>query len=231
VPENHEIRILPPFQFTFFDPNAKSYRTLQGPAIPLTIRPSISAAAPPVPTNATAEAVPPPQDDIIHIRARLDPIAAAHPPLVRQPWFLGLQAFPALAWLGLFISRKHKEKLANNPRLRRRRDAAARVREGIRELPGHATARRTEEFFATVFRMLQEELGAVLDVPASGITEAVIEDSLRSRRIPQPTLSELHALFQACNQARYAPQRSSEELSSYIPRVQKVIDDLEQSPL
>jgi BatD DUF11 like domain len=227
VPENHEIRVLPPFQFSFFDPSAKSYRTLQGPAIPLTIRPSISAAAPPVPTNATTEATPPTQDDIIHIRARLEPIAVAQPPLVRQPWFLGLQAFPAVAWLGLFIARKRKEKLANNPRLRRKREAAARIRAGLRDLPEHAAARRTEEFFAAVFRLLQEQLGAQLDMPASGITEAVIENQLRNRNIPESTLAELHELFLACNQARYAPQRTSEELSSYIPRVEAVLRNLE----
>ena len=105
VPENHEIRVLPPFQFSFFDPNAKSYRTLQGPAITLTIRPSISATAPPLPTNATAEVAAPPQDDIIHIRARLEPIARPQPPLVRQPWFLGLQVFPVAACITALVSR------------------------------------------------------------------------------------------------------------------------------
>lgn len=224
VPENHEIRVLPPFQFSFFDPNAKNYRTLNSPAIPLTIRPSISAAAPPLLTNTASDAAPPPPvDDIIHIRARFEPIATVHPPLVQQPWFLGLQAVPVVAWLGFFIARKRKETLANNPRLRRQREAAARVREGLRELPEHAAARRTEDFFATIFRLLQEQLGAQLDLPASGITEAIIDQRLRGGRLPESTLAELHELFQACNQARYAPQRSSEELSSYIPRAQNVL--------
>lgn len=226
VPENHEIRALPPFQFSFFDPNAKSYRTLSGPAIPLTIRPSISAAAPPLLTNTASQATPPPADDIIHIRARFEPLAMVRPPLVQQPWFLGLQVVPVLAWLGLFIARKRRENLANNPRLRRQREAAARVREGLRELPGHAAARRGEEFFALVFRLLQEQLGARLDLPASGITEAVIDQKLRDRNLPEATLVELHELFQACNQARYAPHHSSEELTSYIPRVEKVLRDL-----
>lgn len=226
VPENHEIRVLPPLEFSFFDPNAKAYRTLKGPAIPLTIRPSISAAAPPMLTNTASAPVPLPQDDIIHIRARLDPIATIHPPLVQQPWFLGLQAVPVVAWIGLFIARKRKENLANNPRLRRQREVAARVRDGLRELPELAAARRTEEFFATVFRLLQEQLGARLDVPASGITEAVIDDRLQGDSLPERTLTELRELFQACNQARYAPQRSSEELSSYIPRVQSVLREL-----
>ena len=227
VPENHEIRTLPPFQFSFFDPNTKHYRSLTGPAIPLTIRPSVSASAPPMLTNTAAQTAPPPVDDIIHISARFEPVAMVHPPLVQQPWFLAVQAVPVVAWLGLFVSRKRKEALANNPRLRRQREVAARVREGLRELPQHAAARQTEDFFAIIFRLLQEQLGARLDVPASGITEAVIEQRLRGGKLPESALAELHELFQACNQARYAPQRSSEELSSYIPRVENVLRDLE----
>ena len=226
VPENHEIRVLPPIEFSFFDPNTKAYRTLKGPAIPLTIRPSISAAAPPIMTNTASAPVPLPQDDIIHIRARFDPIAMVHPPLIQQPWFLGLQIVPLVAWIGLFVARKRKEQLANNPRLRRQREVTVRVREGLRELPEFAAARRTEDFFATVFRLLQEQLGARLDVPASGITEAVIDERLRDDSLPESTLAELRELFQACNQARYAPDRSSEELSSYIPRVENVLQDL-----
>jgi oxygen tolerance protein BatD len=228
VPENHEIRMLPPLEFSFFDPTARSYRTIKGPTTPLTILPSISAAAPPLLTNTTSQAGPPPApDDIIHIGARFEPIAMAHPPLVQQPWFLGLQAVPVAAWLGLFIARRRRESLANNPRLRRQREAAARVREGLRELPEHAAARRTEDFFDTAFRLLQEQLGAQLEVPASGITEAVIDQNLRDRNVPTAVLDELRELFQACNQARYAPDRSSEELSSYIPRVQHVLRELE----
>ncbi|HZO86211.1 MAG TPA: hypothetical protein VFC26_13405, partial [Verrucomicrobiae bacterium] len=215
------------FEFSFFDPAAKAYRTLKGPPFPLSIRPSISAAAPPPITNTIAEAPRPPVDDIIHISARFEPIAMVHPPLVQQPWFLGLQVVPVVVWFGLFIARKRKENLANNPRLRRQRETAGRVREGLRELPQHAAARRTEDFFATVFRLLQEQLGAQLDMPASGITEAVIEQKLEDRNLPASTLAELRELFQACNQARYAPERTSEELSSYIPRVQNVLRDLE----
>src|SRR5436190_154056 len=226
VPENHEIRVLPPLEFTFFDPNAKAYRTLKGPAVPLTIRPSISAAAPPMITNAASGPVPLPQDDIIHIRARFEPIATIQAPLIQQPWFLGLQALPVVAWVGLFIARKRKESLANNPRLRRQREVAARARQCLRELPELAAAQRTEDFFATVFRLLQEQLGARLDVPASGITEAVIDERLHNDSLPEATLAELRELFQACNQARYAPHRSSEELTSYIPRVQNVLQDL-----
>jgi hypothetical protein len=229
IPQNHEITQLPPLQFSFFDPEARTYRTLTGPAMRLSIRPSVSAAAPPILTNAPSPGEPPPETaDIVHIRARLDGVAMAQPALIQQPAFLALQALPLLAWLGLMIVRRRREALANNPRLRRQREVSQRIQRGLRELPALAAERKTEEFFATVFRLLQEQLGERLDVPASAITEAIIEEKLRGRGLADETLAELHELFQACNQARYAPQRSSQELSAYIPHVQSMLRALQQ---
>jgi hypothetical protein len=133
-----------------------------------------------------------------------------------------------VAWLGLLIYRKRRESLANNPRLRRQREVAQRVDRGLRELPELAAAQKSEPFFAMVFRLLQEQLGERLDVPASAITEAVIEEKLRGRDLPDPLLQELHELFQACNQARYAPFQTKEELTSYIPRLESVLHALQR---
>jgi len=61
----------------------------------------------------------------------------------------------------------------------------------------------------------------------SAITEAVIDEHLRTRNVPDQTLTALHELFQICNQARYAPQRSSHELASFIPKVEATLSELQ----
>src|SRR4030095_9656612 len=87
IPQNHEITVLPPLRFSFFDPEQKSYRTLSNAAVPLSVRASLSAI-PPVLTNAASTQNPPPAaDDIVHIRPRLDTIGLAQVPLIRQKWF------------------------------------------------------------------------------------------------------------------------------------------------
>jgi len=228
IPQNHEIKVLPALRFSFFDPEQKSYRTLSNAAVPLSVRASLSAM-PPVLTNAAPSQNPAPAaDDIVHIRPRLDTIGLAQVPLIHQGWFLALQGVPALAWLSLLISRKRSEALANNPRLRRQRQVAQRIREGLKQLRHLAETQQSEAFFATLFRLLQEQLGERLDLPASAITEAVIEEKLHGRNLPQETMAALHALFQTCNQARYAPQKSSQELASLIPQLEDVLRALQQ---
>ncbi len=225
IPQNHEIKMLPPFHFSFFDPNQKSYRTVSGPAIPLNVRPTASASLP-VSTNAPTAQNAPPVDDIVHIKARLDEVTSSRAPLIQQPWFLAMQAFPVLTWFSLWLVRKRNEALANNPKLRRQRQVAQRTHEGVNELNGLAAAQDVERFFATLFRLLQEQLGERLDLPASAITEAVIDERLRTRNLSEQTLTELHALFQSCNLARYAPHKTSQELAALIPRLESVLDQL-----
>ena len=229
IPQNHEIKELPPFRFSFFDPNARGYRTLTGPVIPLTVRPTATAVVPSLSLTNAGEnsAAPPAADDIVHIRPRFE-LTGTAPLLLSQPWFLALQGLPALAWLSLLIWRKRTESLANNPRLRRQREVAQRVRDGLRELRTCAETRESDRFFATLFRLLQEQLGERLDLPASAITEAVIDERLRGHSISEETLKSLHELFQACNLARYAPVQSSHELAAFIPKTETTLRDLQK---
>ena len=73
------------------------------------------------------------------------------------------------------------------------------------DLKKYAAENQPDEFFATLFRLLQEQLGERLDCPASAITENVIDEHSVLRGAPQATRDGLRELFQLCNQARYAP--------------------------
>ena len=227
APQNHEIKLLPPVQFSFFDPTTKGYRTLTGPAIQLSVRAGPTTAAPPSLTNA-APGMPPAADDIVHIKPRLEFGATAAPLLLARPWFLALQGLPAFLWVSLLLWRKRREALANNPRLRRQREVAQRVRDGLKELRACADARKSDEFFAALFRLLQEQLGERLDLPASAITEAVIDQRLRGGRLNDATIQGLHELFQTCNLARYSPVQSSQELAALIPRLETALRELQR---
>jgi hypothetical protein len=229
IPQNHEIKVLPPLRFSFFDPEAKAYRTLSSPAVPLNIRPAaIAAAPPPSLTNSSTATTPPAADDIVHIRPRLEAARPAAQLLVAQPWFLGAQGAPVLLWISLLLWRKRVDLLANNPRRRRQREVAVRVRDGLKELRANAGAQKPVEFFATLFRLLQEQLGERLDLPASAITEAVIDERLRGRGTSDELLKPLRELFQTCNAARYAPTTSSQELTALIPKLEGVLRDLQR---
>jgi hypothetical protein len=144
-----------------------------------------------------------------------------------QTWFLALQGIPLLAFISAVVWRRQADRLANNPRLRRQRQVAQIIRDGLNELRRLAAENKSDEFFASLFRLLQEQLGERLDSPASAITEAVVEERLRPRGVQETTLNSLQQLFQTCNLARYAPNKTSQELAAIIPKFEAVVRELQ----
>ncbi len=226
VPRDPDIKALPPVVFSFFDPDQKGYRTLSHPPLPLVVRPASATPSPTVVTSARGQESALPAQDIVPNKQRLGSLARIGVPLVRQTWFLALQGVPLLAFFSAFVWRRRADSLTHNPRLRRQRQVAVLIREGLSQLRQVAAANHSDEFFATVFRLLQEQLGERLDLPASAITEAVIDEHLRPRGATESTLRPLQELFQTCNLARYAPVKTSQELSALIPKVEAVLRGL-----
>jgi hypothetical protein len=227
TPQNSDVKSLPQISFSFFNPEDKQYHIVNYPATPLLVHAATPGSMPSAAGAAHSENSRP-APDVIPLKQHLGELAQIRPPLAQQPWFLGLQGVPVLALLSSVIWRKRKENLANNPRLRRQRQVAQLVREGLQQLQRLAAENKSDEFFATLFRLLQEQIGERLDLPASAITEVVIDERLRPRGVNAETLASLHELFQTCNLARYAPIKSSQELAAIIPKLDSALTQLQE---
>ncbi len=230
IPQNHEVKALPPLSFSFFDPATKTLRTLASQPIPLQVRPGAGGSVP-LPTLAglsnRTEAVEKPPE-IAALKVHLGALNPVENPLFQRTWFLALQLLPPTLWLSLLARRRYRESLSRNPRLRRQRQVARLVTEGLEQLRRDAASNHAEEFYAGVFRLLQEQIGERLDLPASAITEAVVDEHLRPRGLEGELLDQLHGLFQECNLARYAAARTGGELTALIPRVEAALETLKQ---
>jgi hypothetical protein len=225
-PLNNDVHELPALTFSFFNPEDGRYHTLTQPAVALTVK---AAGASPLPQmaaskNPTEEK---PAQDILPIKENLGTLAPATEPLVTRPLFLITQSMPVLAFLAVFVWRKRADNLANNPRLRRQRAVAALVAGGLSDLNKYATENKSEEFFAMLFRLLQEQLGERLGCPATAITEADVDQRLIKQGASPATLAMLHELFQLCNQARYAPIQTRQELTAVAAKFKKAGGELQ----
>jgi hypothetical protein len=227
TPQNASVHELPAFSFSYFNPDDGNYHTLTQPATSLTVS---AVAATPLPTIATAKQPAnenqAPQD-IVPIRENLGTLAQATTPLIMRPSFLALQAVPVLAFISALVWRKRTDNLANNPRLRRQRAVEQLITGGLTDLNQFASENKSNEFFAMLFRLLQEQLGERLDCPAFSITEADVDNRLISLGAKPETLNALRELFQACNQARYAPVQTPQELSAIAGKFKNVVGELQ----
>jgi hypothetical protein len=227
TPQNTDVHELPSFSFSFFDPGAKTYRTLTQPPVQLAVHSGGTTPAPMIAAIKSAGSQSPAPQDLLPIKEQFGTPVPAGPPLLTRPAFLAAQSLPVLAWLAAFVWRKRTDSLANNPRLRRQRRVAGLIQGGLNDLRRLAAENNSAEFFATLFHLLQEQLGERLDCPSSSITEAVIDERLVLLGTPEPTLASLRELFQLCNQARYAPMRTSGELAAVIPQFENAVRKLQ----
>ena len=225
MPQSANVHELPPFSFSYFNPDDGNYHTQTEPATPLVVT---AVGATPLPTIAgTKETEAQAPQDILPIRQNLGVLAQAGPPLVTRPAFLALQSIPVLAFLAALVWRKRVDNLANNPRLRRQRAVAQLIAGGLEDLNKFAAENKSNEFFAMLFRLLQEQLGERLDCPAISITEADADSRLIALGAKPETLNALRELFQACNQARYAPTQTSQELSALAAKFKNTVGELQ----
>jgi BatD DUF11 like domain len=227
TPQNTGVHELPPFSFSFFDPEQDAYRTLTQSSVPLLVHSAGATVLPTIAAAKTSGAENQTPQDILPIKEQLGALEKIGPPFATRPAFIALQSLPVLAFLAALVWRKRTESLANNPRLRRQRRVLKLIQDGTNDLRRFAAENNSDNFFATLFRLLQEQLGERLDCPASAITEAVVDEHPIFRNAPETTLHALRELFQLCNQARYAPMRSSSELAAVIPQFENAIRELQ----
>ncbi len=226
VPENSAVKEIPAMAFSFFDTDARKYQTINVAAIPLKVRASSGAPAQPTVTSGAVKAAseePAAAKDILHIKPHLGTVMGIRAPAVASPWFWGLNLVPLLGWALVVFWKKQAEREARNPKAQRAKAVALSEAAGLAQLGTLAAAGSSKEFFDLLAKLLQERLGERLDMPASAITEAVIEERLAPAGVKEAVRRELHELFQACNQARYAPVSDVAKLDALVERARKVL--------
>lgn len=226
VPQRADVPELPGFQFSFFDPYERRYKTLEHPGTPLIVAPAAAANATPVimltETNGAANA-PPVATRLVHIKPH---IGVLHSGSGTAVWALPAATF--CAWMALLVKRRREENLENDPKLRRRLAVDDLIGRQLKILREAAERGDGEAFFACLVKILQERLGERLDLPASAITESVIRERLLPAGVDAELCGRLEQLFDACNQARYAPRRDSGELQKVATDAETILKQLRE---
>jgi hypothetical protein len=225
TPQQLEVREVPVVSFAFFDPEERQYKILKQGPTPVLVSPAsqVNLAGPSPSTGASSTAR---GTELANNKSRLGMLSPIAAPWLQQPRFVGLQLIPVLIWITSVVYRRRLDRLMADPRLRRRRQADRTVREGMKKLRRLAEAGQGEDFFVLMFRLMQEQIGASLNLPASAITEADVEDRLRQAGLPETALGNLLSLFQVCDRVRYSRQHSVTDLVGLCQQLETCLAEL-----
>lgn len=209
---------LPAVSLAYFDPVAKQYKTAgQGP-FKLLVKAGTGGQTTVVSGSPKARQKEKLGQDIVYLKGDLGPAVAM--PFCARPAFWAFNFAPVISLAGLMVWKRRTDKLRSDVAYARRSRAAKRAR---KQLASAAS-------YDHIQRALQNYLGDRLNVPASGITAAIVDEHLIPRGVDGELAAELRKCFETCDTARFAGASAGEtDVRGLKTKVEQLIDELESN--
>lgn len=235
IPQDQTLAAIPAVQFSYFDPQARRYRTLESQPIALVIRPPKTSTrktvvtghpdAPPVRSLDEQEAL---GQDIVYIKDSPGSLVPRARPWYRSPGFLLWQPLPLLLFLGAWWYDQRRRRLHGDSRYARFTVAGKQARQSLAQAERLLTQEEYPALYTTLARTLQAYVSAKFDLPLGGIDA----QALRECGVSQACLEQIDSVRETCEQVRFAQgttvsmrDKSHETMSL----VRQIIDQLERA--
>jgi hypothetical protein len=223
VPTQPGQLIVPGAEFSYFDPIAGAYRTINTEPVTLAVAPDAAAPVAQQPADPSQAAIAPvavhPDLRPVKVAAASQGIVASRP-LPQQPMFWALWALPVALVAGQFAWQRLGQTDASVLRSKNAAKQASRAlckAEKQPEVAGEAAS-----------RILNDYIGAKLQRPVTGLTQRALADLLLMHNVSPSSVARVQSLLTQCEVGRYAPAGYSANGSDLLAETQQVIGDLEQ---
>jgi len=212
IPESDNVKATPKAVFSYFDTATRAYKTISQGPIPLTVeRPKEETPAQVVGPRETGESKRDPslpqeeaKRDIIYIKDSLGRVAATGGSVHRKKYLIAIPPVSLLFLLAFYLFSARRYRLERDIGYVRRTAAYKATRRHFRELRKHLRANDPKKFYETLFILLQDYFGGRLNMPSAGITLNTIEPLLEAYEPDPATRVKIKALFEICDEARFA---------------------------
>ncbi len=207
IPLSDSIREIPAVSFSFFDPGKERYRTLSKSPILIAVKKREKEEITFVEGLQAVEKILSKEKlgrDIIYIKESPGRLKKRGDYLYKNPAFIIIQFVPVILFISAMIIQRRRERLRTDIVYARRLSAPRKATKGIRKAEGYLKNSKSEEFYGSVYKTLQEYIGDRYHIPAGGITSDIVDTSLMDKSIDKGILVKLKSVFKECDLARYA---------------------------
>lgn len=218
---------IPPVEFSFFDPDAKTYRTLKSQPTLLTVLPSAEAYPAEI-AQLSRQEIGKAAKDIRYIKVYSGDFEDQGRHLYRKPVFLILQLIPLLAFAISWRYQSQKEKLDSDVGYARQRRARRLAQKRLKVARKLIAPQTSKEFYCEVSRAMLQYVGDKLNLAAHGLTKDRMVENLTNEGFDKEKIDNLLGFLDSCDFARFAPGSSTEEeMRRFLNRAEKAIVELE----
>jgi tetratricopeptide (TPR) repeat protein len=233
IPERAGAVTLAAPRFSYFDPEAGTYRTLTAAPIVLDVQPPAQAAEAPVGAPAAAPARPSTPEtlgrDIVFIKDTPGNLQPAGHRLYRSVTFWALQLVPLTIWALIVVVDRRRLRLRADPRLARFSTAGRSARRAIAAAEATLQAGDRTAFYDRLVHAMREYLSAKLDLPPGAVTADSVVERARGRGVPAEVADGLGELFASCERVRFAPAGEVDgDMRQALARAESLVRALER---
>lgn len=216
-----------PLQFTYFDPSAQKYITLNSPDFSVTVSgDAISTATvennPSTPTPAKIEAL---GNDIRYIKTsgELKP----ETPFEYSALYYGLLGAPLFLFAGLLLYKKQSDKANADIIGTKLRKANRIARKRLANADKHLKNNQHKLFYDEISRAILGYVSDKLHIDVADLSKENIEEKLVQRNVAPDLITRLKQLLSTCEFALYTNVQSSENMHQQYDTAVGLITNLE----
>jgi tetratricopeptide (TPR) repeat protein len=229
IPNDATVHAIPPLRFSYFDPQARRYQTLESQPIALKVRPPQNAPRAEVVTGLGPAARNAPEEklgrDIVYIKDDPGRLLAPANAWYRSLPFLLWQPVPLLLFAAAVWYDRRRQRLTGDVRYARFTRAGKHAKRALAAAQRALATGNREQFYDALSRTMQEYLAAKLDLPPG----AIDADAVAGRGVPDACAERVRDFLTTCEQVRFAPGADDGDMRGTLALAQDVIKQLERT--
>jgi hypothetical protein len=228
IPKTEGKYTVSPAVFTFFDPQAKSYKTVKTRPFVLLATPG-EAEERPVAYGLSQSEIEVVGKDIRYIKPNMAGLENHERFLYQSRWFQLSQFLPLFAVVVALFYRRHSDRVSQDVGYARLRRAHRRAQRRLKEADGLIENESPEKFYACVSKAITDYVGDKLNISAAGITTDQLAQELEEKGISEKVRGRLLLCLNECDFARFAPSgRSKNDIRQVLDSARSVIRMMEK---
>lgn len=214
---------IPATEFTYFDPSAGKYVTLNTPKYDLSVaKGSGTAAQVPVDNNIEQK-----NTDILHIKTGDLGLQKEHVSFVAGWTYWLWYVLPTILLAAILIYYRKLLKERQNMALMRTKHANKLAKKRLKQAKAYMAANDSGKFYAELLNAIWGYLSDKLGIPVSELNKENIASVLASREVDDATVTMLMELLDKCEFAQYAPELADSGIGETYNKAVEVMDKLE----
>jgi oxygen tolerance protein BatD len=228
IPNDAGVPAIAPVRFSYFDPQARRYQTVQSQPIALVVRaPKNAPHAEIVAGGAPALRAAPEEKlgrDIVYIKDDPGTLRPRALPWYGSLAFLLWQPVPLLLFGAAVWYDQRRQRLSGDVRYARFTRAGKEARRGLSAAEQALSEGDRPRFYDALSRTMQTYLSAKLDLPPGRIDLVTVG----TRGIPSDCAQRIAEFLTTCEQVRFAPSAGDGDMRGTLALAQDVIKRLER---